>query len=437
MTRLRFKAFLLRLALGTYRAAGVFGRHAAFFFLWIGRGLRWGAKHAAMPPAQFVYQAWFTARLRTGRILQSLGGTFFGTLAHRHIIHIMMVFLVAVTSGLSLATRTTRAEELGTASILYELVVGTSEELILEEVPLDPDATQPPSLVDITALGAMPNIDFDYLDEELAEPFTALVARRASTAPAVASRTEITKYLVQSGDTASTIAEEFGLSLTTLLWANKLAVTSYIRPGQELIIPPLDGVLHTVKKGDTVEKLAKTYQSEARDILAWNRIGEDGALTVGETLVVPGGKQPAPPVRRVSSPSTLFTGVRPADGTSPGTGRLFWPVAARRFTQYFGWRHTGVDIAGPTGTAIYAAADGVVEFSGWGRGYGQHIVIDHGNGMKTRYAHNSKNYVSKGNTVARGATIAAVGSTGRSTGPHLHFEVIMSGRFRNPLEFIR
>lgn len=435
--QLRIKTFLLRLTIGVYRAVGFFGRYASVFFLWMGRGLRWGMEHTILPGAHLIYHIWFVLRLRTRRALQSLGGTFFGALSHRHVIHIVMVFLVVVTTGFSLATRTTRAEELGTTSLLYEIVVGTSEELIEEEVPLEPGPAQPPSLVDLTALGATPDIDFDYLGEEHVTPITALVARPVPTTPSVAPRTEITKYVVQSGDTASTIAEELGLSLTTVLWANKLTVTSYIRPGQELTIPPLDGVLHVVKKGDTVEKLARTYQSEVRDIVAWNRLGEDGALAVGETVVVPGGKQPAPPARRVSSPGALFTGARPPDGTSPGTGQLFWPVAARRFTQYFGWRHTGVDIAGPTGTAVYAANDGVVEFSGWGRGYGQHIIIDHGNAMKTRYAHNAKNYVTRGENVKRGQTIAAMGSTGRSTGPHLHFEVIINGKFRNPLEFIR
>lgn len=437
MPKLHLKTFLLRIALGMYRALGIIGRYAAVFFLWLGRGLRSLVGRLVFPGARVIYQVWFTLRLRTARALQSLGGTFFGTLSHRHIIHIMMTFLVVVTSGFSIATRTTRAEELGTTSILYEMVVGTSDELIEEEMPLEPGVAQPPSLVELTALGATPDIDFDYLGEEHIAPFTALVARPVPTTPGVAPRTEITKYAVQSGDTISTIAEEFGLSLATLLWANKLTVTAYIRPGQELVIPPLDGVLHTVKKGDTVEKIAKTYQSDSRDIVAWNMLGEDGVLTVGETLVVPGGKQPAPPARRVSSPGALFTGTRGADGTSPGAGQLFWPVAARRFTQYFGWRHTGVDIAGPTGTAIYAADDGVVAFAGWGRGYGLHIVIDHGNGMKTRYAHNSKNFVSKGETVKRGQNIAAVGSTGRSTGPHIHFEVIINGKFRNPLEFIR
>ena len=116
---------------------------------------------------------------------------------------------------------------------------------------------------------------------------------------------------------------------------------------------------------------------------------------------------------------------------------MLWPTTARRITQYFSWRHSGVDIAGPPSNKIVAAANGVVEISGWQRGYGNTVLINHGNGKKTRYGHASKLFVRSGEHVAKGETIAMVGSTGRSTGPHLHFEVLVSGRYVNPLTFVR
>lgn len=114
-----------------------------------------------------------------------------------------------------------------------------------------------------------------------------------------------------------------------------------------------------------------------------------------------------------------------------------WPAGVRKITQYFSWRHTGLDIAGPLGTPIYAADSGTVEIEGWGSGYGNQIVINHGGGKKTRYAHLSKFYVEKGEAVTKGQAIAAMGSTGWSTGSHLHFEVIINGTKYNPLNYIK
>ena len=120
-----------------------------------------------------------------------------------------------------------------------------------------------------------------------------------------------------------------------------------------------------------------------------------------------------------------------------GLGML-WPATVRRITQYFNWRHRGIDIAGPTGTLIYAALDGMVEISGWNSGgYGYQIVLRHSNGMKTRYAHSSKLFVSVGQKVTKGEVIALMGSTGRSTGSHLHFEVVVGGVRVNPFLYVK
>ena len=114
-----------------------------------------------------------------------------------------------------------------------------------------------------------------------------------------------------------------------------------------------------------------------------------------------------------------------------------WPTVGHRITQYYSWRHTGLDIANKTGTPLYASEGGTVDYSGWSNGYGYNVLINHGGGKKTRYAHASKLYVKKGDVVSKGEAIAAMGSTGWSTGPHIHFEVIINGVKKNPLNYIK
>jgi len=252
---------------------------------------------------------------------------------------------------------------------------------------------------------------------------------------------KIQTYIVREGDTVSTVAGRFGLKTITLLWANGLAERSVLRVGQKLTIPPLDGLVYTVRNGDTLGKIANTYDTDIEKIVRANQLANEHSLQIGQILILPGATQPA--VRaRVSSP-TLLGRIRDAILPSPSTstqkvaGLFIWPTTARRITQYFSWRHTGVDIAGPVSNSILAAASGKVILSGWQRGYGYTIVIDHGNGYQTRYAHSRKLLAQSGEYVEQGQVIAMVGSTGWSTGPHVHFEVMKNGRRQNPLSYIR
>lgn len=254
------------------------------------------------------------------------------------------------------------------------------------------------------------------------------------------SRTAIVLYEVQPGDVISAIAERYSVSVASILWANNLSVRSYIRPGDTLKIPPISGVIHTVKKGDTVLKIARAYKANEADIIAFNKLQPDGSdLTIGEDLIIPGGERPTPVVTPSRSTALANIAAPPASVDAPAGSGYIWPAAVRRVTQYFGLRHTGVDIAGPSGTAVYAARAGVVNISrcGWNGGYGCYIIIDHGGGVQTLYGHHSQLFVSPGQEVAQGQTIAAMGSTGRSTGPHVHFEVRVNGRKQNPLRYIR
>lgn len=258
-------------------------------------------------------------------------------------------------------------------------------------------------------------------------------------------RTEIVLYTVQKGDAVSTIAQRFGLTVNTILWANNLGAYSLIRPGDVLTILPESGILHTVKSGDTISKIAKLYDVEEEKILASNQLAS--VLKIGDQLMVPGGRKitvAAAPKPVAAPTNTTGLGIirdlvkaPDAPAAVSSDGKMAWPTEGNRITQYFSWRHTGLDIANKTGTPLYAAEAGTVEFAGWGNGYGYNVLIDHGGGKKTRYAHASKMFVKAGDTVSRGENIAAMGSTGWSTGPHLHFEVIINGAKQNPLNYIK
>ncbi len=257
------------------------------------------------------------------------------------------------------------------------------------------------------------------------------------------TRTEITYYTVQSGDTISSIARRFGLTANTLLWANDLSAYSLLHLGDSLTILPYSGVLYTVKKGDTLAKIALTYDVELEKILSCNSLGN--SLSIGQKIVVPGAKKISENIAIKKPASTNYTGVSiikdlvKNPSVKVSGNKMTWPTVGTRITQYFSWRHNGVDIANKIGTPIYAADSGTVIISqgGYNGGYGNTIVIDHGGGIKTRYGHASKLFVKVGDQVDKGENIAAMGSTGRSTGPHLHFEVLINGVRYNPLNYIR
>jgi murein DD-endopeptidase MepM/ murein hydrolase activator NlpD len=255
------------------------------------------------------------------------------------------------------------------------------------------------------------------------------------------ARQEIVYYTVQAGDTVSSIAKNFGITVNTILWANNLSAFSLIRPGDDLTILPYSGLLYTVKSGDTISRLAKTYGIEEAKIISSNNLGN--TLKIGQKIILPGAKK----ITAIAAPSSSnkYTGISvikdliktpPAQSTSD---KMVWPTVGYRITQYFSWSHNGLDIGNKTGTPIYAADAGVVETAagGWNGGYGNTILINHGNGVKTRYGHLSKLFVKAGDEVARGENIGAMGSTGRSTGPHLHFEVVINGKRYNPLNYIK
>lgn len=264
----------------------------------------------------------------------------------------------------------------------------------------------------------------------------------SSASPSAAPRIKVETYIVKQGDTPGGIAERFGINLTTLYWANNLSSYSVIRLGQELKIPPVDGLIYTVKKGDTIDKLAKLYRAESSGILSYNRLELQDKLSPGTVIVIPNGKPPPPPPKP-AAPRTVIVPAVPNPSSLPG-GRFLWPVVSsssnngRYITQYFNWRHAGVDIDGDYSNPVIASDGGMVKLVYYGRtGYGFQVVIDHENGILTRYAHLSKILVEQGQRIERGSTVGILGTTGRSTGTHLHYEIFVNGRRINPLSYIR
>ncbi|TSC91082.1 MAG: metalloendopeptidase-like membrane protein [Parcubacteria group bacterium Licking1014_17] len=235
----------------------------------------------------------------------------------------------------------------------------------------------------------------------------------------IGGRGSIITYEVQEGDSLSFIAFDFGLNINTLLWANNLSNPDQLKPGMELQIPPTDGVIHKVKAGETIETIAKKYQSDVQKIFDFNGLSKSGSLQIGSVLVIPDGKisksGSAVLAQNSSSPFSYL----------PNLGSFFMLP-----TVGFNWgvihSRNGVDIANSCGTSIVAAADGVVTYAvniGWNSGYGEFIKISHANNTETIYAHFSKVLVAIGQRVARGEILGLMGTTGHSTGCHLHFEV--------------
>ncbi len=232
----------------------------------------------------------------------------------------------------------------------------------------------------------------------------------------------ISLYVVREGETLSEVAKMYGVSVSTILWANDIKNAKHIQPGDTLLILPVSGISHTVKKGDTLSTLAKKYGANEGDIAAFNGLNEDAPLSVGESIIIPGGEMPQE--TRTSGTRTARVGGNTS--SLPAISGFFaHPVPGARVTQgIHGWN--GIDFGAPTGTSVYASAGGrviVAKAGGWNGGYGSYVVIDHGNGTQTLYAHLSSVSISSGESVSQGDLLGAVGSTGRSTGPHLHFEV--------------
>lgn len=244
---------------------------------------------------------------------------------------------------------------------------------------------------------------------------------------------ESIKYTVKPGDTLSSIGEQFKVSIASIRYANNISDIDFLKPGQELTIPPVSGILHTVAKGDTVESLAQKYSVSPQNIVDFNYLFSPFTLAPGETLVVPGGEIPSPKPKPYLARGETYE----KEVASLGTGQFFWPTNVRALGQYFSRWHPAIDIS--KFSPIYAIDSGTVvevRYGGWNYGYGKLIRIDHGNGYASLYAHLSSANVRAGQKVGRGQIIGNMGATGRAWGTHLHLEITENGRHINPLSVL-
>ena len=299
--------------------------------------------------------------------------------------------------------------------------------------------------------------DLDYISVAESD-LLAMNATINTLVPKDRERRVVEKYIVMNGDTLSIIATNYDISVETIKWANNLT-SDLVKPGQELGIPPADGVLIKVAKSETLSSISTKYNGNEQAIADFNWLDYPFTLTEGQELFVPDGRMPyVPPPKPTyaSAPKTYTSGSYSGGGSSaavdPSVGRfLGWPVAGGKISQtYKGTYHKGIDIADRNLPSVLAAASGTVIFAGcsgycpplgstWGgSGYAWSIQIDHGNGYTTWYAHLKNIYVRSGQEVSKAQAIGQMGSTGRSTGPHLHFELRRGSGYGgqvNPLSY--
>lgn len=373
---------------------------------------------------------------------------FFFLFTNRLILHAVVAGLVVLTGVVNVQASEVRGEFYGSNNLLTNLInpdeANALEEVSASEAIINLGSTSyfDSFVVSSEAIGA----DETYLLDETS--VTTVFGGGALVVPvitqpqaSVAQRTEVETYVVQEGDVLGSIAEKFGLKLNTVLWANNLTYRSTIKPGQELTILPVDGVTYKAKNGDTISGIVKKYGSSEEKILAFNNLSDPSDLQIGQTLILPDAEPLKTATVRYTAPvSKIFTGG--SSSPSVATGSWTWPTDGCYITVYFNqyYRyglHKGLDIDGDYTSNIYASRAGTITRASYFGNYGNCVEIDHGDGYITRYGHLSKFGVSAGDVIGDGVFLGKMGTSGLSTGTHLHFE-IMDGKTKvNPLNFIR
>ncbi|EHM13404.1 MULTISPECIES: LysM peptidoglycan-binding domain-containing M23 family metallopeptidase [Jonquetella] len=288
----------------------------------------------------------------------------------------------------------------------------------------------------------------DAIDDALAE--VKFRAAQKASEKQKADPIAWTNYTVAAGDSLWSIAAKFNLSVDSILGANTMKKPDMLRPGMALRIPNQDGLVVKVQKGTTLPALAKKYDVSETAMRMANNIPANGKLTVGAELFIPGASATVAACKAASASGGFITkapqAATAAAVASVGKGKFAWPLRGR-INSPFGWRihpiakrrwfHTGIDIQGARHTPIRAARAGQVIFAGWMNGYGRVVVTRHDSVSSTLYAHAQTLKVCKGQQVSAGQVIATVGTSGRSTGPHLHFEIRLNNKPTNPMSYLR
>jgi len=451
------KKFFIRAVAGTLRGLvklknWLVSFHAKFVFRVLRASGGWFLRWLVMP----FYKTYLFSKRQFLKIYEPDKNKFWQVVSHRYLIHalIIVIGLSVIANNINAQIKNYRDEDFGKKSILYALSGGDELGYIEERATGDTSVTTPATKY----LGYDAGLSADFTDqypldilpeEDLGattQGGTAIIKPDISPFEDNNVRQlhgEAQEYIVQPGDTLGSLAEKFGVSINTILWENNLSTKSTVRPGDKLTILPTTGIKHTVKKNQTLDQIARLYGVDKNQILTYNDIDNEGSLRVGQEILIPGGKKlpTAPIYQQPSTPQGpgIYNGTKPANVMPSGT-RMQWPTSGHRITQYYGWRHTGLDIDGDYSSPLYAAEAGTVikaETDGWNGGYGRMVIIDHGGGIQTLYGHMNKLFVKVGDKVNRGQTIGMMGTTGRSTGTHLHFEVRVGGRRLNPLSYIR
>ncbi len=296
-----------------------------------------------------------------------------------------------------------------------------------------------PVIADTFPLFASQSTDLRNLaNAQIAEQSISVGDDVFSTERSDKPRDKVITYTVQKGDTLSTIARKYGISTETVRWANSLTLDD-ITIGDLLSIPPVTGIVHKVAQGETVYTIAKKYDTDPQKIVEFpfNDFAnpETFSLVAGQTLIVPDGIKPS------EQPTTPRRQIYLVQGTvSISNAGFTWPISGG-ISQFASWYHMALDITADFGSPIKAAQDGkvvIVSIGTWDGGYGNNVWVDNGSGIATHYAHMSSIYVKPGDSVLAGKTvIGAIGLTGRTTGPHVHFEIRQNGILVNPLPFLQ
>jgi murein DD-endopeptidase MepM/ murein hydrolase activator NlpD len=242
------------------------------------------------------------------------------------------------------------------------------------------------------------------------------------------------EYVAKASDTLETIANTYEVKLTTITVPNGINKDTVLTQGQKLMFPSIDGIIYKIKDGETLWDLASLYEIDFDDLLYINNLTSPDKLKLGQQIILPGVEaiklqnpsEPKKVAAKTASSASLSRGIWPASGS-----------VTSKFGQRWGKEHNGIDIGASTGTNVKAFMAGKVTYSGWESGYGNLVIINHGNGLQTYYAHNSKLLVKIGQSVDSGSIIAKSGNTGNSTGPHIHFEVRKNGTPVNPYSYLK
>lgn len=302
----------------------------------------------------------------------------------------------------------------------------------------------PTSKVETNDPPSLPPLSLDSLPQ----PESNAITRKLQVHTNIPDRpvSKMIQYRVQSGDSPSSIAREYNLKPESILWANEQlnANAGSLKPGMVLNILPVDGVLHIARVSDTLEAIGAMHNVEIQEILEFP--GNDFDLTQppqfedGQQVIVPNGSSPIlwSEARVPGASQSGVGGGYSGDVPNLGSGTFSWPVNGYVLTQDYWSGHPAIDLATDFRQPIFASDSGTVILSGWDdTGYGNFIIIDHGNGYKTTYGHNEANLVSVGQTVSKGQQIAESGNTGNSTGNHLDFRILYNGVFVNPLGLLQ